>query len=285
MKRNVPDSWLSVVLRHLDNSQKRMITALNHSKTFHQGLTKAVRTGMCLLAMAGLTAGGSVFQNLDFEAGPIYYPPVNEYYNIYSDVLPHWTVRFGNIVQPGASCNNFTLDYPVVALMSSGGALRTSYVIDGQRSVYLQSASTEIFNNAASAVNVAISQVGTVPAVSQSLWFSARNQWFDSFALPPGPFNVTLGGAVIPMIPMTVNGGDVEFAGSIGGWSGQTTELSIGVMANSAWGGATWEGWSVLDSIRFSPEAVPEPSTAALVALGGVALAWYGAKRKALRTV
>jgi hypothetical protein len=240
---------------------------------------------MCLLAMAGLTAGGSVFQNLDFEAGPIYYPPVNEYYNIYSDVLPHWTVRFGNIVQPGASCNNFTLDYPVVALMSSGGALRTSYVIDGQRSVYLQSASTEIFNNAASAVNVAISQVGTVPAGSQSLWFSARNQWFDSFALPPGPFNVTLGGAVIPMIPMTVNGGDVEFAGSIGGWSGQTTELSIGVMANSAWGGATWEGWSVLDSIRFSPEAVPEPSTAALVALGGVALAWYGAKRKALRTV
>ena len=168
MKRNVPDSWLSVVLRHLDNSQKRMITALNHSKTFHQGLTKAVRTGMCLLAMAGLTAGGSVFQNLDFEAGPIYYPPVNEYYNIYSDVLPHWTVRFGNIVQPGASCNNFTLDYPVVALMSSGGALRTSYVIDGQRSVYLQSASTEIFNNAASAVNVAISQVGTVPATTAS---------------------------------------------------------------------------------------------------------------------
>lgn len=134
------------------------------------------------------------FQNLDFEAGPIYNSP--DWAAIYPDALPNWTVRFGNTVQPGASCNNFTLDYPVVALMSQGGFLGTNYVIAGDRSVYLQSSAS--LGDPSSAINVSISQVGVVPVGAQSLVFDARNQWYgpygEGFPIPPGPFNVTMGG-------------------------------------------------------------------------------------------
>jgi hypothetical protein len=256
---------------------KRIMTALNRFETFRHGLTNGVLAGACLLA-SGLVACGADFQNLGFEAGPVYNSP--DYAAIYPDVLPNWIVRFGNTVQPGASCNNFTLDYPVVALMSRGGSLGTNYVIAGDRSVFLQSASSDPFNPAASAINVSISQVGVVPVDAQSLVFDARNQWSSLFPIPPGPLNVTMGGVTLPLILLASNGGNVTYAANIANWSGQTTELSIGVLASPAWGGFGWEGWSVVDSIRFSPESVPEPTIVALVGLSWVLLGLWRTKGK-----
>lgn len=253
-----------------------MSTALTRCETFRRGLTNGMLTGACLLGVSGLVACGADFQNLDFEAGPIYNSP--DPAAIYPDVLPNWTVRFGNTIQPGASCNNFILDYPVVALMSQGGFLETNYVIAGDRSVYLQSSAS--LGDPLSAINVSISQVGVVPAVAQSLVFDARNQWYSSFPIPPGLFNVTMDGVAVPLIPLTSDGGNVTYAANIANWSGQTTELSIGVLASSAWGGANWEGWSVVDSIRFSAESVPEPTVVALVGLSWVLLGLWRTKGK-----
>ncbi len=245
---------------------KRIMTAMNRFETFRRSLVLA---GGCLLSMTEFSASGADFQNLDFEAGPIYNNPLN-YSAIYPDVMPNWTVRFGNTVQPGASCNNFTLDYPVVALMSQGGFLGTNYVIAGNRSAYLQSSAN--FGDPSSAVNVSISQVGLVPVGTQTLLFDARNQWYDSIPISPGPFNVTMGGVSVPLILLVASAGNATYAANIANWSGQTTELSIGVLASPAWGGANWEGWSVVDSVRFSVESVPEPTSVALITLGGLLL-------------
>jgi hypothetical protein len=227
------------------------------------------------------SARGQGFQNLDFEAGPVYnsrYLPVA----IYPDVLPNWTVRFGNTVQPGANCNDFILDYPAVALMSQGGYLGASYVIAGDRSVYLQSAAN--LGDPSSAINVSISQVGVVPEGMQSLVFDARNQWYgpygEGFPIPPGPFNVKMGGVTVPLIQLASDGGNVTYGANISNWSGRSAELFIGVLVSSASGLDGWEGWSVVDSIRFSAEAVPEPAAAALVGLNCVLLGLWRTKGK-----
>jgi len=138
----------------------------------------------------------------------------------------------------------------MVALMTASGNLPP---IEGQKNVFLQSSATA-FNDPASIRNVAVSQVGLVPADTQFLRFKARNQWFNSFAIPPGPFEVQLGGRNIPLVPIRSSGGDVEYAGDGSPWAGQTVELSIRVLASTNWGNASFpEGWALVDSISFQP--------------------------------
>jgi hypothetical protein len=213
-------------------------------------------------------AQGVAFQNLDFELGPAYptggFPPP-----VYPDVMPYWTVWFNDEVQPGANCNGIILDTVAVALMALDAGGSPELVIAGNRSAYLQSAAD--VGNPSSAVNASISQVGAVPADAQWLVFDARNPTYDSFPIPPGPFEVTLGGTEVPMIPIESDGANVTYAGNVQGWAGLTEELSIGVLASPAWGGANWQGWAVLDSIRFE---VPEPTATALLSLGLLELCW-----------
>jgi len=222
------------------------------------------------------------FQNLDFEEGPIYYPlnPTP----IYPDVLPNWTVRFGSNVQAGANCNDFILDVPAVALLTTDRPLFQDYVISGQRSVFLQAA--DYYQVGGPDTLVSVSQVGTLPVGSQSLVFDSRNPWYGPFGegwpVPPGPFQATLNGIILPLVELESDGGaNVTYGADISGWAGQTVELSIGVLPSTPeWGGFTWHGWASLDSIRFSPSAIPEPSAASLFILGLLGLGWKLAQKR-----
>lgn len=222
---------------------------------------------VCLFFLPGLPAKAAAFLNLDFESSPSFPPGDNNHpFTIYADALPGWTVHRGNTVQDGAWANEFILDSAGVALLTLGPS-----VIEGQKSAYLQSTATDFGNP--SFINVAISQVGDVPLGSQSLRFKTLNQWYSNFPIPPGPFEVSLGGTGFSLIPTLSNGGYVEYAANVSPWAGQTAELSIRVLASDAWGNANFhEGWAVVDSITFSPSPVPEPSAVALIGLGGLFL-------------
>lgn len=255
---------------------KRIMTALNRSETLRRGLTNGVLASGFLLGLTGLAACGADFQNLDFEDGPSYsgtgfFPPSQ-----YPDVMPGWTVNAAGVGQTNAYCNEFILDLAGVALMTRNSGLGQNYVIAGDRSVYLQSASSNPFDNVGSAINVSISQVGMVPEGTQSLLFDARNQWYGpvgvGLPVPPGPFQVTMGGVSVPLFTLTSDGGNATYGANIANWAGQTTELSIGVLASPAWGGSLWEGWAVVDSISFSPLGIPEPSAFSLFGLGALLL-------------
>ena len=248
---------------------KCAVTPLLRYQRSRCGLVNHLLMGGCLFCALEGFAQGVAFQNLDFELGPVYIDP-NFPPPVYPDVLPYWTVRFNDEVQPGAYCNNLILDDAAVALMSLGG-WDPEFVIAGDRSVYLQAASTDPLNPSETAVNVSISQIGTVPMGTQWLVFDARNQWYDSFPIPPGPFAMTLGGVDVSLAPTQSDGGNVTYAADVSGWTGQTTELSIEVLASPAWGGAGWEGWAVVDSIRFE---VPEPTSIALLGLGFWGICW-----------
>ena len=227
---------------------------------------RIVLLSSCLVLGSLLRLDAASFQNLNFESSPSF--PPGDYsspFDIYPSALPGWTVHVDNAIQNGAFANEFILDAPGVALMTGAANL-----LDGQKSVYLQSAYSASTNQpGARPLNVSISQVGLVPAGSQSLHFNSLNQWFSSFPIPPGPFDVRLGGSSLSLIPTFSNGGYVEYAADVSAWQGQTVELSIGVLTSPAWGNPIFpEGWAFVDSITFSPTAVPEPSCVLLLAVG-----------------
>jgi hypothetical protein len=215
-------------------------------------------------------AKGAPFQNLDFESSPLLPPGDYSYpFTIYANALPGWTVHVGDTIQNDAWGNEYMLDAPGVALMTWPGN-----PLDGQKSVYLQSTfSAPTYVPGAHAINVSIAQVGLVPAGSRWLRFTSLNQWYDSFPIPPGPFDVKLGGTSLSLFPLFSNAGYVVYAADVSPWAGLTSELSIGVLASAAWGNPSFpEGWAFVDSIIFSRTLIPEPSVAALIGIGSFAL-------------
>lgn len=240
--------------------------------TIRSSLLLPITTISCagLALFAVLSAKAAPFQNLNFESSPAFPPgDFSIPFDLYANALPGWTVRINNTIQGGAWANEFILDAPGVALMTG-----SSNPLDGQKSVYLQSAFSAPTNiPGAQALNVSISQTGLVPLGSQSLRFKSLNQWFDYFPVPPGPFDIKLGGNSLSLIPTFSNGGYVEYAADVSTWAGQTLNLSIGVLASPAWGNTSFpEGWAYVDSITFSSTAVPEPTVATLIGLSSIAL-------------
>ena len=222
-----------------------------------------------LWLLQGLAVEGAAFQNLDFESSPWLPPPSDPNYpsTIYPNALPGWTVHIGNTVQDGAWANGYILDVPGVALMTLWDPRSPL----PEKSVYMQSVALSNFYFPPSRIEVSISQVGDVPSDASYLYFSAHNQWYDSYPVPPGPFEVRLGGRLLSLSTFS-QGATSWYGADISPWAGQTTELSIKVLATTQIGGpGLVEGWAYLDWIDI-PSNVPEPSVIALIGLGGLLL-------------
>jgi hypothetical protein len=112
---------------------------------------------------------------------------------------------------------------------------------------------------------VSIKQTGLVPADAQSIRFSG----IAGFPLP-SRFTVSLDGQNLPWATLEQNGSVGLFAADVSAFAGRVAELRFSSAPDQPF---------FLDAISFSPVAVPEPSSWALMGAGLLCLAAFIRKR------
>jgi hypothetical protein len=219
--------------------------------------------------LAQATFAQGTFQNLNFEAAvvspaPPGYTPIGAQNPISAvDALPGWAVYEDDTLctavwgMPGLDITYVSLDYGQAFGRSS---------IQGAYSVGLSG-----WNLAPGYfTSVSISQTGLIPDGTQSIQFLLENY---SFLGDSGNLIVTLNGTRIPISVVSTSGYVMTMTGDVSAFAGTTAELKFTAPSVSEYG---------LDSIMFSPQAVPEPSMFSLFGLGLLALGWH--RRRSFRT-
>jgi hypothetical protein len=219
----------------------------------------ALLAQLSTILFAALTATAqSTFQNLDFEqARPVTAAdPNNPYAVTAASAVPCWTVyqtvdTAGDVIQATEVLYG-TITTGGTSLTLIGPA--TQYAppaVDGNYSVFLQ---TYAPNNW-----VSISQTGLIPVGTQSLLFQGRGGEIPYL-------NVQLGTQAIPFSAVGSGANDTLFAANISPWAGDTEKITF-----TGYSSGYPDSWE-LDNIAFSPNAVPEPCTLALLLTGGAVL-------------
>ena len=181
-----------------------------------------VALSCAFVARVSNVAAQGTFQNLDFESAT----PVSSGGNtiFVKSGLPGWDVHSTQSDERISSM--FYNAYPGDGI-SLLGPDAPSGRIEGNFTVLLAGAR--------------ISQIGDVPSSAQSLLFKANGDVAN--------FSVVLGGNFIPFLPLETHSDYVLYGGDISSLAGQTAALTI-------------SGSSLyLDSISFSVQPVPEPSS------------------------
>ena len=167
------------------------------------------------------------FQNLDFEAAQILpggFP---------SNSVPGWSA-FSGTNQLTTIYYNYALSLPIVGLWGSN-----SLVISGNFTLDLSQTGS-------------VSQVGFVPADTQSLFFKSVNA-------DPAKLVVSLGGESLLYAPISSGANYTLYGVNISQYAGQTAELKF--LAPGLAG-------AKIDDIEFSSQAIPEPTVFLLILLG-----------------
>jgi hypothetical protein len=216
------------------------------------------RTVMALSGLVALTAlGQGTFQNLNFESAVVG-PDASPRTVSFATALPGWTGYFNG--------TNIALSaiYNTVFIGSSGFAL-----LDNQSSFgNTISNSTAILQAGAAGFqpSVSLAQTGIVPVNSLSLRFIG-GATFDQLV-------VAMNGQSLTPVVLRNIGLYNEYGVDISAFAGQTAELRFTRPATPNQTSAL-----VLDEISFSPVAIPEPGTWALLGLGS-ALFWCAVRRR-----
>jgi hypothetical protein len=192
------------------------------------------------LVLAVSACGQGTFQNLDFEAARIVFNP-----NLgTTNALPGWSAFSGTNELANVFYNQFTF-FPEVGLYGSN-----SFAISGYFGVLLR-------------VDGAISQTGMVPADAESLLF--KGSWSSLTRL-----SVSLGGQNLSYTAISNAPNYTLYGADVSMFAGQTTPLTFRAPSSSLY---------FLDDIQFSAEAIPEPSSLALLGCGGVLLTGHWVRR------
>jgi len=199
-----------------------------------------------LLAVLSMQAQGT-FQNLNFESAN---PGTTFSFGVpVSSALPGWTVTIGGVQQTDVGVNAFSTGAPYVSLIGPGGPVSA---IDGNYSVLLTGSAVPSVPS--------ISQTGLIPAGTQSLLFEA---------VPGlGSLSVVVGSQVVPIAAIGAGANYTLYGANISAWANDTESVTFTAGEDNN----ALNSWTI-DDISFSPNAVPEPNTLALVVMGGLALA------------
>ena len=208
---------------------------------------------LVLASLALFRVQGAEFRNLNFEQANLPVIPRGQFgdYIPISQGLPGWSVFVGTAQVTQVLHNNFSLGGSIPSIL--GPISPASVIIERNYTALLV---------AGSPADLSLTQTGLIPTGVQSIIFEAISG--------NGPFTVSLGGNLIPIIPLETTPGYTLYGGDIAAFAGQTTELRFTSVSIFSQGGGL--NTLYLDSIQFSTTSVPEPSTLGLFALGGLLL-------------
>src|SRR5438876_5279011 len=220
-----------------------------------------------VLFRAALSEGQTqgTFQNFDFESATLIPIQGDPYGRVqFSPALPGWSGIVDGAQQSAALYNDLFLNSSGIGIIGSSSVIPDRR-IDGNFKAFLEaSVSLSDPNRPADA---SLSQTGLIPFEIQSLTFKA--------APGAGPFEVTLGGQSLSLIPMSAGTNYTLFGADVHAWAGQTTELKFTAVADRVNLGRVNNLF--LDSIQFSSVPIPEPS---VLALGSVLFGLYYSWRR-----
>jgi len=234
------------------------------------------------LTLFGVLISGSVvsvlaqsaFQNLDFEsASPTFPFPGDQYDTTVATALPGWTAYVGGIPISRAFYNTIPLDSSIVGVADENAPtyMKTPLGDYGWCAVLAAGLGGIVGGQPTSSPeDVWLAQTGLIPAGSREVYF-----W------TAGPTGSLIAGH--DMMRFEVNGQELPlyaYGGSDDGWTlwgadvssfaGSVAEIRFSL--HSYYHAASGAYEMYLDEVSFY--VVPEPSTAALLALGVVGLAW-----------
>ena len=225
-----------------------------------------------ILLTAMTAAAQGTFQNLDFEqATPVSANDPNQPFAVTAArALPDWTLYCGAIQQTEVLQNVVTLGSAAGDIFGpsnpSPSALPTGApgIIDGNYTVALQAGYSESVD---ASVSTSLQQVGTLPVGDDSLILRAWNNGNTSFSPSFAGYN-------LPLVNLGATPNYMLYGADISMYAGRTGVLAFTANAQSG------PSFVEIDDITFSPNAVPEPNTLALIFTGGAALALGRFRRK-----
>ena len=216
------------------------------------------------------SAFGQGFANLNFEqativSAPSGYTPWDAYDALLaSSALPYWTVREDGTVCTAVWGAPVALDETSVALLTANNGYYSGYVpLQGSYSIQFYvyaDAPSSCFHTAS------ISQTGQIPLGSHSIQFLMMSPPVAGGVIQASPI-VTINGTPIGLSPISTSGGVMTMAGDISAYAGTAVDLTILCQATPGSFPAN-ENIFTLDSIQFSPQSVPEPSSLELLCIG-----------------
>jgi hypothetical protein len=199
------------------------------------------------------------FQNLDFESATLVPIPGDPYNSVqFAQAFPGWTGIVGGVPQTSALYNNYFLDSSGIGIIDSNVPpyLVNFRPMQGRFSAVLQAG--WVLNHPGVVANATLSQTGMIPALYNSLLFEAY--WAGS-----GSFGVSVGGQLLPIVPVQSEGNYELYGVDIRGLAGPSVEVDFTAFAANPHTGNIYVD---LDAIRFSSLIIPEPGVSALAFLG-----------------
>jgi hypothetical protein len=213
-------------------------------------LLSAATTFICALPQVN----GAAFQNLDFESVILPLVSTDPFYGRVpiSNALPGWTGHIGSVQQELVLYNNVFLDSTGIGLFGPGPGVSGVH-IEGSYTAFLE-AGFGIFGPELRP-DANLSQTGLIPFGTRSFLFKG---------LATGPFVVSLNNQAIPMLSLSSGPNYTLYGGDVSIFAGSMAELQITLISPAS----PFHDFLSLDSVEFSPNAVPEPSFMWLLGIG-----------------